>query len=230
MAMRSSSRTPKSLDIGTWNHLAVGLCLCTETNQHSSEAVFFFAQKIVINTRAPIPRRPGIYILRSDDVGGGNGTGTNLTSGGGSKRVAATITTGDRGTSGGAGRLFAAAGGGAGSTVTKTLASVGGTTLGGVARISTTAADFAVRRKGCALGARSDAGAGTKKTAKKSRSQSRATTSAIAPTSLGTKDDIQQMVDTIKSRNLNNGGGRQAKGGPWIREHNSFCFPVEKNV
>lgn len=66
---------------------------------------------------------------------------------------------------------------------------------------------------------------GIKKTAKKA-SQSRTTASTIAPTPLGMEDDIQEMVDTIKSRNPNNGGGRQAKGGPWTREYNVCrCFP-----
>lgn len=32
------------------------------------------------------------------------------------------------------------------------------------------------------------------------------------------KLEIRKMVDEIKSRNLNNGGGRQANGGPWMGE------------
>lgn len=59
-----------------------------------------------------------------------------------------------------------------------------------------------------------------KKAAGKQRSQRRATAFTKAPrvrakasVSLRTEDDIQGMVDRIKSCNPNNGGGRQAKGG-----------------
>lgn len=44
--------------------------------------------------------------------------------------------------------------------------------------------------------------------------------SASPPSSLKTEDDdVQRMVDRIKSRNHNNGGGRQAKGGRWTCEN-----------
>ena len=89
---------------------------------------------------------------------------------------------------------------------------------GCVERTPRSATDCDKRRKGRTFGARGGPGAAIKKTDKTSRSQSHTTASAVAPTSLGMEDDIQEMVDAIKSRNLNNGGGRQAKGGPWIRE------------
>ncbi|CAM9475504.1 unnamed protein product, partial [Ectocarpus sp. 13 AM-2016] len=41
---------------------------------------------------------------------------------------------------------------------------------------------------------------------------------ATAKASLRTEADIQGVVDEIKSRNQNNGGGRQAKGGRWTAE------------
>ncbi|CAM9514174.1 unnamed protein product, partial [Ectocarpus sp. 8 AP-2014] len=41
---------------------------------------------------------------------------------------------------------------------------------------------------------------------------------ATAKASLRTEADIQGVVDEIKSRNPNNGGGRQAKGGRWTAE------------
>lgn len=85
-------------------------------------------------------------------------------------------------------------------------------------------------KKGGPAGTRGRARGGTstrRKTAVvKKRSRARATTSsnvsrarAKAPVPLRTEDDIQGMVDKIKSRNPNNGGGRQAKGGPWMRKN-----------
>lgn len=38
-------------------------------------------------------------------------------------------------------------------------------------------------------------------------------------------DSIREMVKAIKSRNVNNGGGRKVVGGPWMGETKAYyCF------
>lgn len=120
----------------------------------------------------------------------------------------------DKATSAEAGRVPAIPPGDAGSAAVGTVESVGGVKVP-----TMRAADCATPRKGCTLGANGGAGAGIKKTTRKARPQSGTTVSTIVPTALGTEDEIQGMVDTIKSRNPNHGGGRQAKGGPWTCEY-----------
>lgn len=161
-----------------------------------------------------------VNILRADNVSG-NDTGINRTSGCRSEGKSPTSTAGDTEMSGGAGQVFTVATGGSGSASMGNLEGAGDCMLGGVKSNAMEVADCAMRRKGRILGAKGDAGARIEKTTKKSRT----TASTIAPALSGTEDDIQEMVDTIKSMNPNNGGGRQAKGGPWIREHNIETFP-----
>jgi len=63
----------------------------------------------------------------------------------------------------------------------------------------------------------------------KPRVRSRTTSPALAPaSSFEVKDDIQRMVDQIKSRNRNNGGGRQANGGSWTRKRFSLFIFAER--
>lgn len=169
-------------------------------------------------------------IIGRIDHGSGNGARIKTTSGGRLERIPTTSTAGVRGTSGAAGESSAVVRDHAGSAAMGNLESAGGTLLGGVDRSATSMGACPMRRKGRILGARGGGGGGVKKIVKTSRSKSGSAASAIAPALLGVKNDIQEMVDTIKSRNPNNGGGRQAKGGPWTREHMIVCclFPERK--
>lgn len=93
-----------------------------------------------------------------------------------------------------------------------------GAVCGGVGVTSAKYTGRAVRRKQ-RTGVADGVGIGKAVAPVKPRLRSRTTSCAMAPgSSLGVKADIQGMVDQIKSRNRNNGGGRQAKGGRWTRK------------
>lgn len=144
-------------------------------------------------------------------------------------------------------------GGGSVRREKRCLAVVAGTTnttaaAAAAGSVKDSSSDLTVRRgKRCPVdvGGGGGGGAGTnmkKVIPAKEEPRSPAATTAITGTATGTAgpssssssprsslktedDDVQRMVDRIKSRNQNNGGGRQAKGGRWTRE-NCNMIPI----
>ncbi len=111
-----------------------------------------------------------------------------------------------------------AAGDGTSSATPTSLGRGAGAVWGGVGATS-------AKNTGRAVGVAGGIGIGKAVAAVKPRLRSRTTSCAMAPaTSLGVEEDIQGMVDKIKSRNRNNGGGRQAKGGRWTRRRCCLLF------
>eukprot|EP00903_Cladosiphon_okamuranus_P016990 g15659.t1 len=156
---------------------------------------------------------PSLPSSSNADHGSVSDTSANQTSGGRPGRIPKTSSAGVRGKTGAAGRVSAVARRRAGSAAVGDLQSPDG----GIECAETSSTDHAMTRKGHALGALGGGGARAKETATSSRVQM-ITTSANSLALQGTEGYIQEMVNTIKSRNTNNGGGRQAKGGPWTLE------------
>lgn len=156
-----------------------------------------------------------VFPFDTANIPGAN-TGGGVCSGGGNQAAddrseSGTCAYNSTGMRGGKGPVFAVgSGGGAG------VAAGGAAGGGGDARSKKRSASTGRDRDG--LGVMS----GTAKLKPRPRITSAATKPrdvATANASLGTEADIQGVVDKIKSRNPNNGGGRQAKGGRWTGEN-----------
>ena len=110
------------------------------------------------------------------------------------------------------------------SAASVSLGGIGGVICGGGVAADETRGGRTVRSKQRTT-VTSGVGSGKTATAVKPRLQSRANSSAMgSASSLRVEDDVQGMVDKIKSRNRNHGGGRQAKGGHWTCKR--FCVLI----